>query len=615
MIQRNEYKSSRGILKANIGTEHPGMVVTSSATQFASPPQTSTASPSATPPPATSVEATVEASEISGNSTQNLPRSSPQNAEIAAATTEPGSATPSSDSAPPPTSVCANVDVPGNSTQRLPAPSPKNADMAPTSAETSSATTPAIPPPPTSVGSSVQASKISGNSPQNLPGHSENSRKFPPELPGQSPKNGEMAFATTETSTDNPSAGHPPSTSTPPSADVLASEKSGDSADSAPPASVPPPLAEPTISETPLDSSQENPNVQGGKPESEPESDQGDVPSDPKTPKYKVGTFIIKEMDNICCTGVIHRVIFEKKSFVYSVKLNEVDIEEGIMEDEIDPFVFASDGWIVMKDLDVFVKVGNTDNPAKIDSMVRLSEELVDTKSLRVRWVINNKKSEVDILSVRPMYTTEGDKKRRSVKPTTSNDQHLQSTTSSRPQKSGDGLLEDSNCPRKLLVGLSYEYKHYINCNSFFAKQKNSKMAEKSKRMQQQEVITFRDNFQLYQQERSMKSSLSFQVMLMTGMELYKEEELIDSVMKECDRFAVKLSPQSYLARCLCLMVYSYKNVESDIEVNMTEVPVVYGPLSSFIDRDETVDLELSCFSQMSITIIFSQTSKYTRSY
>ncbi len=112
-----------------------------------------------------------------------------------------------------------------------------------------------------------------------------------------------------------------------------------------------------------------------------------------------------------------------------------------------------------------------------------------------------------------------------------------------------------------------------------------------------------------------MKSSLSFQVMLTTGMELYKEEELIDSVMKKCDRFAVKLSPQSYLAKCLCLMAYSYKNVESDIEVNMTEVPIVYGPLSSFIDRDDTVDLELSCLSQMSDTIIFSQTSKYTWSY
>ena len=122
--------------------------------------------------------------------------------------------------------------------------------------------------------------------------------------------------------------------------------------------------------------------MQGDKPELEPESDQGDVSSDPKTPKYKVGTFIIKEMDN-SCTGVIQRDIFEKKSFVYYVKLNKVDIEEGIMEDEIDPFVFASDGWIVMKDLDVFVKVGNTDHPAKIDSMVRLSEELVNTKSLR----------------------------------------------------------------------------------------------------------------------------------------------------------------------------------------------------------------------------------------
>ena len=75
--------------------------------------------------------------------------------------------------------------------------------------------------------------------------------------------------------------------------------------------------------------------------------------------------------------------------------------------------------------------------------------------------------------------------------------------------------------------------------------------------MPQQEVVTFRDNFRLYQQERSIKTSLSFQViMLTTGMGLYKEEELIDSVMKKCDWYAVKLSPQSYLAKCLCLIVY-----------------------------------------------------------
>ena len=68
--------------------------------------------------------------------------------------------------------------------------------------------------------------------------------------------------------------------------------------------------------------------MQVDKPELEPESDQGDGSSDHKTPKYKVGTFIIKEMDDILCTGVIHRVIFENKSFVYSVKLTEVDFEE-----------------------------------------------------------------------------------------------------------------------------------------------------------------------------------------------------------------------------------------------------------------------------------------------
>lgn len=238
MIQRNEYKKIRGILKPNIGTEPPGMPETSTTTQSVRPLETSTASPSATPPPASSGEATVEASEISGNSTQKLSRQSPKNAKISVATAETSIATPYSDSAPTPTSVHANVDASGNSNQRLPAQSPNNADMGPAPAETSSATTTVIPPPRTSVGSSVKESEISGNSPQNLPGHSEPSRKSPQELPGQSPKNGEMALATTETSTTTPSAGHPPSTSTPPSAG--ASEKSGDSADSAPPASVPP---------------------------------------------------------------------------------------------------------------------------------------------------------------------------------------------------------------------------------------------------------------------------------------------------------------------------------------------------------------------------------------
>jgi hypothetical protein len=98
-------------------------------------------------------------------------------------------------------------------------------------------------------------------------------------------------------------------------------------------------------------------------------------------------------------------------------------------------------------------------------------------------------------------------------------------------------------------------------------------------------------------------------------MELYKEEELIDSVMKECDRFAVKLSPQSFLTKCLCLMVYSCKNEESDLEVNITEVPIVYDPLSSFIDRDDQVDLELASLSNMSVTMFLSQTSKFAWCY
>ncbi len=134
---------------------------------------------------------------------------------------------------------------------------------------------------------------------------------------------------------------------------------------------------------------------------------------------------------------MIHRCGFDKTSFLKCVHFTKLDLEEPIVEDDIDKLVFSSDDWIVMKDLDVFVKVGTTDHPAKIDSMVRLSEELVDTKSLRVRWVINNKKEVVDISSVRPMYSSEGNnQKRRSTKPAKTH-----SVIPLQTQKSKEGLL------------------------------------------------------------------------------------------------------------------------------------------------------------------------------
>ena len=93
--------------------------------------------------------------------------------------------------------------------------------------------------------------------------------------------------------------------------------------------------------------------------------------------------------------------------------------------------------------------------------------------------------------------------------------------------------------------------------------------------------------------------------MLTAGMEMYKEEDVMDSVLTACNGFAVKLSPQSSLAKRLCLMVYSCSNEVSNVDVDMTDVPFVYGPLSSFIDRDDEVDLELACLSNMSITVVF----------
>ncbi len=214
--------------------------------------------------------------------------------------------------------------------------------------------------------------------------------------------------------------------------------------------------------------------------------------------------------------------------------------------------------------------------------------------------IVNNKKEVVDIASKRPIHSSEG------------NYQNRRSTKPSKPpllillhsQKSKEGLLEESTYPRKLLVGLFYKCKHYINCNSLLTKQKTAKTVEKTKRMPEK-MVTFRDNFRLYQQERSIELSLSCEVMLTAGMEMYKEEDVMDSVLTACNGFAVKLSPQSSLAKCICLMVYSCSNEVCNVDVDMTDAPLVYGPLSSFIDRDNEVDLELACLSNMSITVVF----------
>ncbi len=199
----------------------------------------------------------------------------------------------------------------------------------------------------------------------------------------------ETATATSESSSAQPSSVLPPATS------VLL------------------PTASSTTVGASFDADKENPEVQRDKSDSEPESDQGDEPH-PREPKYKVGMFIKKEVDNIECTGFIHDYELGKESFVYRVHLIEPKTDEYITEDDITPFVFfSSEYWVVEKNLDVFVRVGKTDHPATIDSMVRLTEELVDTNSVRIRWSINNQKSVVDLSTVKPMYTSHREKQKQ----------------------------------------------------------------------------------------------------------------------------------------------------------------------------------------------------------
>jgi hypothetical protein len=109
----------------------------------------------------------------------------------------------------------------------------------------------------------------------------------------------------------------------------------------------------------------------------------------------------------------------------------EVHLEETIHEDEMKIYVFSSDKWIFVKDLNVFVTF----------NMVRLSDQLVNNNSLMVRWVINSKKSVVDISSVMPMSSSENHNQRRSKKSAKAKDKQTFSITLSHMQKSVDNLL------------------------------------------------------------------------------------------------------------------------------------------------------------------------------
>ena len=97
----------------------------------------------------------------------------------------------------------------------------------------------------------------------------------------------ETATATSESSSAKPSSVLPPATS------------------------VSLPTASSTTGGASFDADTENPELQRDKSGSEPESNQGDEPP-AREPKYKVGTFVRKEVDNIECTGFIHSYVLGK---------------------------------------------------------------------------------------------------------------------------------------------------------------------------------------------------------------------------------------------------------------------------------------------------------------
>ena len=99
------------------------------------------------------------------------------------------------------------------------------------------------------------------------------------------------------------------------------------------------PIASSTTGGDAFDADNKIPELQRDKSDLEPEREQGDK-TDPREPKYRIGMFIKKEVDNIECTGFIHGYVLDKESFVYHVHLIERDTEESITKEDILIFFF-----------------------------------------------------------------------------------------------------------------------------------------------------------------------------------------------------------------------------------------------------------------------------------
>ena len=86
-----------------------------------------------------------------------------------------------------------------------------------------------------------------------------------------------------------------------------------DGHDSGAPSSVSPLAASTTL---PRDSTQVNQNIRDDDEGSEPENDEKDDSAHPKTAKLKIGTFVIKEFDNISCVGAFAQWFMHRTHFV-----------------------------------------------------------------------------------------------------------------------------------------------------------------------------------------------------------------------------------------------------------------------------------------------------------
>jgi hypothetical protein len=339
------------------------------------------------------------------------------------------------------------------------------------------------------------------------------------------------------------------------------------------------------------------------------EPENAETLSVPRIEPYEAGTLLLRDIEDTWYAGEIitalpthhpdqpaYLVTFS--GLIDREKMVHADVSSIIVKSDPCPPAFP-DGWIIKKGMDVFVHMNKADHPATIHSLVPLYDGFFDTEYICVTWACNGEKDNVKISDVQPMSAVSKRRKPRKRSRINSeykkNSLHLGSS-----QERVKRRLLDLNDPRNLLCGLSKECRAFLDCLNRNNRKPKSRRKKRKRVNEGCEGETLRDDFRSFQYDKTLTTPFSRFLSITIPTTTYDESSRM-SKLKSILPTDADPYPFTKLAQCLALMSYAYEFSDGSYGSDT----VVWAPLQSFLDLNLEADIRLTCYSQMSITVLY----------